>query len=88
MRKTDLRISDAMKRLADSIYEKRADEIDRLYSHITTNELSFPMDCTPKMRQPVRVIPVECFAARTLLAAGSREPSAAASDYRPLQENG
>ena len=33
MRKIDLRISPAMKRLADSIYEKRADEIDRRYGN-------------------------------------------------------
>ncbi len=46
------------------------------------------VDCTPKMRQPVTVIPGECFAARTRPAADSRGQSAAASDYRPLRENG
>ena len=46
------------------------------------------LECTPKVRQPVRVIPVDCFAARTLRAAGSPEPSGAASDYKLLRENG
>jgi serine/threonine protein kinase len=45
------------------------------------------LDCTPKVRQPVRVIPVDCLAARTPRAAGSPAPSAAASDYKPLREN-
>jgi hypothetical protein len=34
MRKIDLRISDARKKLADTIYKKKAIKIDRRYSHI------------------------------------------------------
>ena len=43
MRAIDLRISPAMKRLADSHYQQRADEIDRQYSHLQVNELTFHM---------------------------------------------
>lgn len=32
-----------MKRLADSHYQQRADEIDRQYSHLQVNELTFHM---------------------------------------------
>ena len=46
------------------------------------------LECTPKVRQPVRVIPVDCLAARTPQAVCSPEPNAAASDYRPLRGNG
>lgn len=42
MRKIDLTISPAMKRLADSHYQKQAALIDRKYSHIQVNELTFP----------------------------------------------
>ena len=50
MRKIDLRISDARKNLADSEYKKQAIEIDRQYSHIKLNDLTFPM-----MRQQEKV---------------------------------
>jgi len=50
MRKIDLRISDARKRSADSIYMQRAIEIDRQFSHIKVSELTFPM-----MRQQEKV---------------------------------
>jgi len=43
MRKIDLRISPAMTRLADSRFDQRAREIDKRYSHIAVNELTFPM---------------------------------------------
>lgn len=43
MRKIDLRITDARKRLADSIYKQRAVEVDREYSHITVSETTFPV---------------------------------------------
>ncbi len=43
MRNIDLRISPAMKRLADSHYQKRADEVDRNYSHVKVNTLTFHM---------------------------------------------
>jgi hypothetical protein len=50
MRKIDLRISNARKKLADSEYKKRSIEIDRSYSHIRVNDLTFPM-----MRQQEKV---------------------------------
>lgn len=50
MRKIDLRISSARKKLADSTYKKQAIEIDRRYSHIKLNDLTFPM-----MRQQEKV---------------------------------
>lgn len=40
MRNIDLRISSDIKRLADSYYQKRADEIDRRYTHLPVNELT------------------------------------------------
>lgn len=43
MRKIDLRICDARKRLADSIYNQLDVEIDREYAHITTDSLTFPL---------------------------------------------
>lgn len=43
MRKIDLRISDAMKRLADNAYQKLVEEIDRSYSHMKVNPLTFHM---------------------------------------------
>jgi hypothetical protein len=43
MRKIDLRISDNGKKLADSIYNKRAIEIARQYEHLSLNSLTFPM---------------------------------------------
>jgi hypothetical protein len=43
MRRIDLRISDARKKLADSIYRKRAIEIDRNYSHVKVNHVTFHM---------------------------------------------
>jgi hypothetical protein len=41
MRKIDLRISSAMKRLADSTYKQRAIEIDRDYLHVKINPIKF-----------------------------------------------
>lgn len=41
MRRIDLRISEAGKRLADTYYQKRAEEIDRQYEHIRVNPLTF-----------------------------------------------
>jgi hypothetical protein len=41
MRKIDLRISDARKKLADSIYKKQAVEIDRQYAHVKLNHFNF-----------------------------------------------
>lgn len=41
MRKIDLRISAARKKLADSIYKKQAIEIDRRYSHIKLRDFTF-----------------------------------------------
>ena len=41
MGKINLRISDARKKLADSEYRKRAIEINRDYSHIKVNVLTF-----------------------------------------------
>jgi len=43
MRNINLRISLAMKRLADSHYQKRADELDRNYSHVKVNPVTFHM---------------------------------------------
>src|SRR5258708_787925 len=43
MRNIDLRISPAMKRLADGHYQKRADEVDRDYSHIKVDPVTFQM---------------------------------------------
>jgi hypothetical protein len=43
MRKIDLRISDAMKRLADSQYKQRASDIDSSYGHIEVSPVTFQM---------------------------------------------
>lgn len=43
MRNIDLRISPAMKRFADSHYQKRADAVDRDYSHVKVNPVTFHM---------------------------------------------
>ncbi len=51
MRKIDLRISSARKKLADSIYTKRANEIDRDYSHVKINHLTFQMMREREARQ-------------------------------------
>ena len=39
MRNIDLRISDAMKRLADSDYQQQAIRIDESYGHIEVNQI-------------------------------------------------
>ena len=51
MRKIDLRISSARKKLADNIYTKRAIQIDRDYSHVTINHLTFQMMREREARQ-------------------------------------
>jgi hypothetical protein len=43
MREIDLRISDAMKRLADSQYHQRAIDIDSRYGHIEVSPVTFQM---------------------------------------------
>jgi hypothetical protein len=43
MRNIDLRISDAMKRLADSDYQQQAIRIDESYGHIEVNQITFQM---------------------------------------------
>ena len=43
MRKIKLTISEAGKKLADRTYEKQAIKVDRGYSHITVDELTFVM---------------------------------------------
>lgn len=43
MRKIDLRISDAMKHLADSDYQQQAIRIDESYGHIEVKPLTFQM---------------------------------------------
>lgn len=43
MRKIILRVSDARKKYADSVYEDQAIEIDRRHSHIRVEELTFVM---------------------------------------------
>jgi hypothetical protein len=51
MRKIDLRISAARKKLADSEYKKQAIEIDRRYSHIKLNDITFHMMREKESRQ-------------------------------------
>ena len=51
MRRIDLRISDARKKLADSIYSKRAIEIDRDYSHFKIDHITFQMMREREARQ-------------------------------------
>lgn len=55
MRKIDLRISDARKRLADHLYNQRVIELDGNYSHVDVNEITFYMMRETEKRQYIQI---------------------------------
>ena len=51
----NLRISDVRKRLADHVYNQRVVDLDKYYSHVDVNEITFDMMRETEKRQYIEI---------------------------------